>query len=260
MDNIRGLDYLESLPFVDAKAMGAIGHSLGGHNSVFTAVFDERLKVVVSSCGLDSFLDYYGGKEANWEPEKGWCQTRYMLKLAQYKGKLAEIPFDFHELVGALAPRHVLIIAPKEDHNFRAASVDKIVASAKPVFKLYDKADRLRVEHPDGGTTSRPRCEEAYKLFDAVLAGNSKSGPESLPARSRSRDVYFSSWFAEGSRHRRKRLRNLLSGTTTRGVDPDRSTSCASASESGAGTAFPETHRLAFARVTQHHPAAFAAS
>jgi dienelactone hydrolase len=171
-DNIRGLDYLESLPFVDGKAMGAIGHSLGGHNSVYTAVFDERLKVVVSSCGLDSFLDYYGGKEANWAPEKGWCQTRYMLKLAEYKGRLAEIPFDFHELVGALAPRHVLIIAPKEDHNFQAASVDRIAAAARPVFKLYDKPDRLRVEHPDGGHDFPPAMrEEAYKLFDAVLAG-----------------------------------------------------------------------------------------
>src|SRR5262245_7462608 len=35
-DNMRGLDLLESLPYVDAKAVGAIGHSLGGHNSVFT--------------------------------------------------------------------------------------------------------------------------------------------------------------------------------------------------------------------------------
>jgi dipeptidyl aminopeptidase/acylaminoacyl peptidase len=97
-DNMRGLDYLVSLPSVDAKAMGAIGHSLGGHNSVFTAVFDERLQVVVSSCGLDSFLDYYNGDEKNWVLEKGWCQTRYMPRLANYRGKLADIPFDFHEL------------------------------------------------------------------------------------------------------------------------------------------------------------------
>ncbi len=65
-DNMRGLDYLGSLPFVEGKAFGTIGHSLGGHNSVYTAVFDDRLKVVVSSCGLDSFLDYYGGDEKNW--------------------------------------------------------------------------------------------------------------------------------------------------------------------------------------------------
>jgi dienelactone hydrolase len=171
-DNVRGLDYLESLPFVDAKAFGTIGHSLGGHNSVYTAVFDDRIKVVVSSCGLDSFLDYYGGNEKNWVLEKGWCQTRYMPKLANYKGHLADIPFDFHELIGALAPRHVLIVAPKEDSNFRADSVDRVVAAARPVFALYGHKERLRVEHPDGGHDFPPAMrEEAYKLFDAVLAG-----------------------------------------------------------------------------------------
>jgi dipeptidyl aminopeptidase/acylaminoacyl peptidase len=56
-DNMRGLDLLESLPYVDGSKMGAIGHSLGGHNSVYTAVFGDRLQVVVSSCGLDSYLD-----------------------------------------------------------------------------------------------------------------------------------------------------------------------------------------------------------
>jgi dienelactone hydrolase len=170
-DNMRGLDYLESLPFVDGAKMGAIGHSLGGHNSVYTAVFDERLKVVVSSCGLDSYLDYYGGDEKVWQPEKGWCQTRYMPKLANYKGRLAEIPFDFHEMIGALAPRHVLIVAPKEDHNFKADSVDRIAEAARPVFKLHGHANRLRVEHPDGGHDFPPAMREAaYKLFDEVLA------------------------------------------------------------------------------------------
>jgi dienelactone hydrolase len=171
-DNARGLDYLESLPFVDAKGFGTIGHSLGGHNSVFTAVFDDRLKVVVSSCGLDSFVDYYGGKEEHWQPEKGWCQTRYMLRLADYKGRLADIPFDFPELIGVLAPRHVLIIAPTRDENFRADSVDRVAAAARPVFKLHGRADHLRVEHPDCAHDFPPEMREAaYKLLDTVLAG-----------------------------------------------------------------------------------------
>ena len=172
-DNKRGLDLLASLPFVDSsKGLGTIGHSLGGHNSVYTAVFDDRLKVVVSSCGLDSFSDYYGGNEKNWEPEKGWCQTRYMPKLAEYKGRLADIPFDFHEMIGSLAPRHVLLIAPKKDSNFRAESVDRIAAAARPVFKLYGHEDRLKVEHPDCEHDFPPEMREAaYKLFDEVLAG-----------------------------------------------------------------------------------------
>jgi dipeptidyl aminopeptidase/acylaminoacyl peptidase len=171
-DNIRGLDLLASLPYVDGTRMGAIGHSLGGHNSVYTAVFDDRLKVVVSSCGLDSYLDYYKGDEKNWRPERGWCQTRYMRKLADYRRRLEEIPFDFHEMIGALAPRHVLIVAPTKDSNFRVDSVRRIVKAATPVFKLHGREDRLQAVHPDCGHDFPPEMrEKAYQLFDAVLRG-----------------------------------------------------------------------------------------
>jgi len=169
-DNSRGLDLLESLPFVEGKRFGAIGHSLGGHNAVYTAVFDARLVAVVSSCGLDSYSDYYRGDAKNWEPERGWCQTRYMRKLADYKGRLADIPFDFHEMIGAIAPRCVLIVAPTRDSNFRADSVDRIAAAARPVFRLHGHTDRLRVEHPDCEHDFPAEMREtAYKLFDAVL-------------------------------------------------------------------------------------------
>jgi len=169
-DNMRGLDLLESLPFVKRGGFGAIGHSLGGHNAVYTSVFDDRIQVVVSSCGLDSFLDYYGGAEKMWLPEQGWTQTRYMPRLADYRGRLHEIPFDFHELVGALAPRRVLIIAPRRDHNFQAESVDRIASAAREVYKLYGKPDRLRIEHPEcGHDFPRPMREAAYELFDTVL-------------------------------------------------------------------------------------------
>ncbi|MFO0802157.1 MAG: acetylxylan esterase [Gemmataceae bacterium] len=170
-DNIRGLDYLETLPFVDAKpGFATIGHSLGGHNSVYTAVFDPRLKVIVSSCGLDSYLDYYNGDEKNWMPERGWVQTRYMLKLGEYKGRLKDIPFDFHEMIGALAPRHVFIVAPLKDSNFKHDSVDRIVAAAKPVFKLHGAEDRLKVTHPDcQHDFPNDSREEAYKLIESAL-------------------------------------------------------------------------------------------
>ena len=169
-DNIRGLDLLDSLPFVRGGRYATIGHSLGGHNSVYTAVFDERLQVVVTSCGLDSFLDYYAGDEKNWNPERGWCQTRYMLRLADYRGHLQDTPFDFHELIGALAPRRVLIVAPLHDGNFRADSVDRIVAAARPVFALYGHPDRLQVEHPDcAHDFPNEMREKAYALIDAVL-------------------------------------------------------------------------------------------
>lgn len=169
-NNIRGLDLLESLPFVKRGKFGAIGHSLGGHNAIFTAAFDERIKVIVSSCGFDSFVDYYGGDPGVWKPERGWCQTRYMPKLLEYANRLNEIPFDFHELIGALAPRHVFVNAPLGDTNFKWRSVDAIARSARPIFKLYRVPQNLRVEHPDcpHSFPSEMRAM-AYRLFDERL-------------------------------------------------------------------------------------------
>jgi len=55
-DNMRAIDFLQSLPEVDADHIGVvIGHSLGGHNAMFTAAFDTRIKAVVSNCGFTSF-------------------------------------------------------------------------------------------------------------------------------------------------------------------------------------------------------------
>ncbi|MCH2123500.1 MAG: alpha/beta hydrolase [Pirellulaceae bacterium] len=172
-DNVRGLDLLESLPYVDsAKGFAAIGHSLGGHNAIFSAVFDARISVVASSCGFDSYLDYYDGAERNWYFGKGWCQIRYMPRLSNYRDHLEQIPFDFHELLGAIAPRPIYINAPLGDGNFRWASVDRCVAAAKPVYELLGGSHAIVVEHPDcPHNFPEHQRKAAYRVIDSVLLG-----------------------------------------------------------------------------------------
>src|SRR5262249_44916731 len=75
-DNMRGIDLLEGLEEVDRERIGCIGHSLGGHNTMFTAVFDTRIKALVSNCGFTRFHKYYDGKLA------GWTSARYMPRIA----------------------------------------------------------------------------------------------------------------------------------------------------------------------------------
>lgn len=170
-DNIRALDVLEATPGVErSRGFGAIGHSLGGHNSIYTAVFDERITTIVSSCGFDSYLDYYRENPAMWREGKGWTQERYMPRLAAYAGRLHEIPFDFHELVGALAPRAFLAIAPTGDSNFKWQSVDRILAAARPVYALHGAEERLAVEHPDCPHDFPPEMRErAYGWLEQGL-------------------------------------------------------------------------------------------
>ncbi|MDA0711527.1 MAG: prolyl oligopeptidase family serine peptidase, partial [bacterium] len=163
-DNVRGLDVLAALPFVAPGPVGAIGHSLGGHNSVYTAVFDPRIGVVVSSCGLDSYLDYMDGDIT------GWTSDRYMPRLKDYAQRLHDMPFDFHDLVAALAPRPCLISAPDNDSNFKWQSVDAVAAAARRVYSLYGVGGLLMVEHPqcDHDFPNAMR-EQAYGLFEKLL-------------------------------------------------------------------------------------------
>jgi dienelactone hydrolase len=178
-DNSRGLDLLASLPYVATnRGFGCIGHSLGGHNGLFTAAFDSRISVVVTSCGFDSFRDYYDGNPAVWQPEKGWCQTRYMPRLLEYRGRLDQLPFDFPDVLTLISPRPVFISAPKGDSNFRWQSVDRVVEKARTQAEAAGRTPRLTVVHPDSPHRFPPeQREQAYRELEAVLRAVPASKP-----------------------------------------------------------------------------------
>jgi len=172
-NNLRAVDLLESLPQVDAARIGVIGHSLGGHNALFTAVFDPRLKAVVTSCGFTPFPDYYGGKVG------GWTSDRYMPRIRTvYGNEASRIPFDFPEVLGAIAPRGVFSNSPTRDDNFEVSGVRRAFAAAAPVFGLHAPSgtdpdwvsQRLVLRTPDSGHDF-PEAERraAYEWLDRVL-------------------------------------------------------------------------------------------
>lgn len=143
-NNIRAVDLLETLPQVDPTRIGVIGHSLGGHNALFTAVFDERLKAVVTSCGFTPFHDYYKGKLA------GWTSDRYMPRIRDiYHNDPDQVPFDFYEILGALAPRGVLSNSPVDDSNFDLNGVKKAYQKAGDVYSLWNATAQLKLLTPD---------------------------------------------------------------------------------------------------------------
>lgn len=144
-NHIRAVDFLETLPCVRRDSIGVIGHSLGGHNALFVAAFDQRLRCVVTSCGFNSFADYYGGDL------KGWTSPRYMPRIAtQYGSSPAQLPFDFSETLAAIAPRPIYVNAPLGDANFAVVGVQKCERAVRPLYdKLFKINDRLVFEYPD---------------------------------------------------------------------------------------------------------------
>ncbi|HEX3871178.1 MAG TPA: alpha/beta fold hydrolase, partial [Pirellulales bacterium] len=164
-DNMRAIDLLETLPEVDNTKIGAIGHSLGGHNALFTAALDLRIRAVVSSCGFTAFAKYKGGDL------KGWSQDRYMPRVASaYHNDPEEMPFDFHEVVAALAPRPFFASAPANDSNFDNAGVREVMAAAGTVYELLDAKDNLVAEYPDAEHDfPDAQREAAYAFLDKAV-------------------------------------------------------------------------------------------
>ncbi len=163
--HMRAVDLLQGLPEVDPERIGTVGVSLGGHNSLFVAAFDPRLKVAVSSSGFDSFLDYKGGNL------KGWCQPRYMMRIETVYGREpAKVPFDFPEVLAAIAPRHLYVHAPLDDTNFKVASARRCVVAAATVYALLGGTGRLEAVYPPGGHGFPIEARElAYRFIDRVL-------------------------------------------------------------------------------------------
>lgn len=164
-NHMRCVDLLQSLPEVDPERIGVIGHSLGGHNSMFVAVFDQRIKCIVSNCGFCSFPTYFHGNL------KGWSHNGYMPRIASvYQFKPEKMPFDFTEVVAALAPRPFLASAPIRDNNFDMQGVKDCIAAAKPVYDLFDAADKLSANYPDCEHDFPPDAREvAYHWLDRWL-------------------------------------------------------------------------------------------
>jgi dienelactone hydrolase len=164
-NNRIAVDLLQSLAEVDPGRIGCIGHSLGGHNTMFTAVFEPRIRALVSSCGFTSFPKYYGGNL------RGWTSDRYMPRIARdFDLKPERVPFDFPEVVAALTPRAFLAVAPLHDDNFEVSGVKDCIAAARPVYELLGAGKRLAAEYPDCGHDFPPAVRQvAYSWLERWL-------------------------------------------------------------------------------------------
>ena len=161
-DNIRAVDLLSSLPEVGGDRIGVIGHSLGGHNALFTAPFEPRLKVVISSCGFTSFLK---------DDMPSWTGPRYMPRIKTvFENDARKMPFDFSEVVASLAPRPFLAVAATKDNDFDASGVRDVMQAAAAVYELHGKRENLRAIYPDSPhdfpTDAR---RQAYEFLDKHL-------------------------------------------------------------------------------------------
>lgn len=109
-DVSRALDAMALIPAIDSKRIGIVGHSLGGYGSIQSAAFDERIKAVVSSCGLTVWEN--NEKRFKWARRQDYFRHFPMLYEPFSRN---EIPFELYELAALIAPRAFLNISGMQD-------------------------------------------------------------------------------------------------------------------------------------------------
>lgn len=174
-DNMRCIDLLQSRPDVDPKNIGVIGHSLGGHGAIFTAAFDTRLKVAVSSCGWTPMHHYFNGDSLAAQKYGGklwpWAKETYMpLIQTQYGLDPDRLPFDFDEVIAAIAPRSFFSVSPVNDANFDVNGVKEGIVNIEGVYSFLNVPGNLQVRYPDSRHDFPPTARwQAYQFIDKAF-------------------------------------------------------------------------------------------
>lgn len=161
-DNVRAVDLLQSMVEVDAERIGCIGHSLGGHNAMFTAAFEPRLKAIVSSCGFTRF---------HRDDLPSWTGKNYMPRIAdRYQNDADRMPFDFPEIIALFAPRPFLACAATRDDDFDVMGVRESLAAALPIYELLGSPRHLSGYYPETPHSFPADAREvAYKFLQQHL-------------------------------------------------------------------------------------------
>ena len=122
-DTSRAITYLQRLAFVDRQRIGMVGHSYGGHSTIFAAAMDPRIKVAVANGPVSDFL-HHG---MHWAVPKGGGNSQSMPALRPYVlDHTLPLPVTFYEFTSLIAPRPLLVgqaageRRPNEEQNYAA--------------------------------------------------------------------------------------------------------------------------------------------
>lgn len=165
-DHRQGLDVLCDLAYVDSGAIGAIGHSFGAYNAYFLAGVDERVKAIVSSCGISPFT-------GDLHPEH-WGYRKYpYTHLPRVTPDLLDdrVPFEFHEIMALCAPTPFFVYAGQQDHIFpHWKSIGEAILEVAQLYRWLGREDDFVGLIGSAGHDFPPSIRlQAYQFLDHWL-------------------------------------------------------------------------------------------
>ncbi len=177
----RMLDYVQTVPEIDAQRVAAVGHSRNGKTTLLAVAFDPRFAMVIptqAGCGgtapsrlpaellnpPDGKLIHETIKRINTAFPHWFCGNFKAFNDAPDK-----LPFDQHCLIALCAPRPVLLSCATDDQWANPRGQFEMLRAADPVYRLIAGDGLGAAEMPEIG-----------KLLDSRLGYYIRPGKHSM--------------------------------------------------------------------------------
>ena len=164
---------LATLPEVDPKRVGVVGHSFGGKWAMFAAALYEKFACVAASDpgivfdekrpNVNYWEPWYIGFEADRKRKAG-IPTDSNPRTGAYK-RLIEDGRDLHELHALIAPRPFLVSGGAEDRPERWKPFQHAIA----VNRLLGHQNRVAMTSRKGHGPTTESNEVLYRFFEHFL-------------------------------------------------------------------------------------------
>jgi dienelactone hydrolase len=146
-DTRGAVDALSNMDFIDKTKIVVSGYSLGATVGLFSAAIDRRIAGVVSVAGFTPMRS--NTLDRGTEGIMAWSHLHGLLpRLGFFVGQESRIPVDFNEIIGSVAPRPLLVIAPEYDKDAHLQDLKRCVDEAAMIYKLYDSENNIELQVP----------------------------------------------------------------------------------------------------------------
>ncbi len=146
-DARSAIDAALANPDADPKQVYLLGFGMGGMVATLTAALDDRVAGAVSVAGFTPFRTDTAaagtGGIQRYSHLYGWLP-----RLGAFVNEEPRVPVDFNEILAAVAPRRMLVVAPTLDWHATHADIALAVEMAGKAYALLGAPNGLHLHSP----------------------------------------------------------------------------------------------------------------
>ncbi|MDX2151690.1 MAG: alpha/beta fold hydrolase [Bryobacteraceae bacterium] len=183
---MRAVDYLVTLPEVDAKKIAITGHSRNGKQALLAAAFDERIAAVALSSGntgegtpwrytsdpfVNESIEQITGNFPRW----------FHPRLRLFMGREDKLPVDQNLLMAMVAPRAMLMASAWTEGQGAPWAWEQAYRSVQRVYRFFGAPEKLGLSLRAGEHATVAEDIERYiDFFDAAFVRRTFARPETI--------------------------------------------------------------------------------